>query len=598
MLGLVGEIYFSRNYFFFQDDFIFLYEAKYSKLNLNYLKEPVFLHFSPMYRLINKVFYHFFAMNFGDAHVIEILIWVSVVVSFSWSISVLIKNRIVWATLILFFCQSIVLVHLASWWTAASNILISYPFSLLFLGAYFRYRLKSQIYQGWLSILWYLISVFIHEQTWIVFGFILLIDVFLFSGNLTVLQLIRKRISYYLLLTLITLGAVINYFFNYYQKTQSAGIGELLKYFWLQFSLSFLPSVTGIHPFAQTQSSDVIYAKFPWIILLSVISNLIITLFVVVFLIARYRKTARIWLIFLVAYLVNSVPIGIARVGLFGPGFGLTADYIGNMVYFFFISVALSIYLIDQKFETRQHSLKRKKILIAVSLVLFLVMEPIHFYSLSLQDSKDFEFSEAMISREFVSNYITNLKDLKSGTYSILDTTVPDSVLGSVFYPYNNLDHISSLYNLNVSYNSLASNVYETNAEGRLILVNYQPLADPLSNSGLMTLKAEGAICSGYKEQRYMQRISANSDIWLYFKAQATGQTYKDMVINVSYYLPEESRPGFQTFVISANPYGQLLNLNSNSMTDMRITVQSTTSGICISQGSLGYFSPSRLNTL
>ena len=51
VVSLASAAWFTRSFYYFQDDFIFIRQAQTSSLSLTYLRGPLFQHFSPVSRL-------------------------------------------------------------------------------------------------------------------------------------------------------------------------------------------------------------------------------------------------------------------------------------------------------------------------------------------------------------------------------------------------------------------------------------------------------------------------------------------------------------------------------------------------------------------
>src|SRR5690349_3191077 len=65
----------TRFTYFFIDDFIFLREARTEAFGVHYLRQPLFEHFSPVTRALDKVLIHVAAGNFAVAHAVQIAIY-------------------------------------------------------------------------------------------------------------------------------------------------------------------------------------------------------------------------------------------------------------------------------------------------------------------------------------------------------------------------------------------------------------------------------------------------------------------------------------------------------------------------------------------
>ena len=88
--GLASAIWFTRSFYYFQDDFIFIRQAQTSSLSLTYLRDSLFQHFSPVSRLADYVLAHWFHSSVAAAHTIEMVLLAASVLAFSWTITELV----------------------------------------------------------------------------------------------------------------------------------------------------------------------------------------------------------------------------------------------------------------------------------------------------------------------------------------------------------------------------------------------------------------------------------------------------------------------------------------------------------------------------
>ena len=252
VVSLASAAWFTRSFYYFQDDFIFIRQAQTSSLSLTYLRTSLFQHFSPVSRLLDYVLAHWFHSSVTAAHTIELVLLAASVLAFSWTIAELVGRHWWRHLLTLGFAESLAVVHLLGWWTATANILPATLFGLLTIAAFLRYRRVGNRRWIAISLLSYGVSLCTHEQSWLVVGYLILFDLLVlapggrFRGALVRLW---REAWIWLGYGLLTVLAMINYFAFYYAPLKPrATVGELIRYIGVQFSQGFAPSAIGIRP--------------------------------------------------------------------------------------------------------------------------------------------------------------------------------------------------------------------------------------------------------------------------------------------------------------------------------------------------------------
>ncbi len=252
VVSLCSAAWFTRSFYYFQDDFIFVRQAQTSSLSVSYLRESLLQHFSPVSRLLDYVLANWFNSNIAAAHTIELVLLAASVLAFSWTITELVGHQWWRHILTLGFAESLPLLHLLGWWTATANILPATLFGLLTLAAFFRYRRLGN--RKWIavSLLSYGVSLCTHEQSWLVVGYLVLFDFLVFAPHRRFREaLVRfwQESWVWLGYSALTVLAAINYFEFYYAPLKpKATIGALARYIGIQFTQSFAPSAVGLRP--------------------------------------------------------------------------------------------------------------------------------------------------------------------------------------------------------------------------------------------------------------------------------------------------------------------------------------------------------------
>lgn len=582
---------FTKNSYFFQDDFIFLKEAKTSRLTLRYLAKPVFQHFSPAYRFINFLAVRLFGMDYTKYYISELLIWAVSVACFAWAISIIIRKDLTWAIVVAVFAQSLSLIHFTIWWTATVNIEVSLALSVLVMGCYFRFRFSGNKSWATLSIIIYFLALFTHEQVWLILGYIGLFDLLLFHAKLTFFQKLKKCSLYWLPFIGLTAAAAINYFTRYYGVVKpSPTAWQMLQYFVIQLTQSFIPAVTGVRYWSQTTSNGILFKPSEFLFVMSYLLGITIVLALITYSLWGNRKLARPWIVFIIAYVTSSIMVGIDRVGLFGVNFGLVTDYIADMTWLFLFCFTFALRMKETDRATKTVTNKsRSRLWLLILLVIG--FEASLCYSASIQNSHDFEMNLARTSKIYVNNFRNSAKNIKRNNFAILSTAVPDSVVGSSFSPYNQLGSIASLYGVKATFDQMMPVVYEANSYGDLIRVYFDSKMRPIAEGKselISQIAPQLKLCNGASKISIPTSLTVQSgrDLWvevsvLSSSAVSSGSLY------VSYDTASKSAI-IVNAQYSSSPYPILVNLNSSRISSLNLNL--TAQDSCVAGIQLGIF--------
>ena len=324
--------------YYFQDDFIFIRQAQSSGLSLGYLRGALFQHFSPMSRLADYALAHWFHSGVAAAHTMELVLLGVSVLSFSWAIAELVGPRWWRHLLTLGFGESLALLHLLGWWTATANILPATIFGLLTIAGFARYRRLGGRKWILISLSSYALSLCTHEQSWLVLGYLVLFDLLVcapdrnFRNGLA--RLWQER-WLWLGYAVLTIAAMINYFVFYYGSVRpKPTFWELAQYVGIQFTQSFAPTAIGLRPL-----------DAGWVNAIALLFDSVLFFAIVIVSIYRRRGAWRVWTVFAVGFLANSILIGANRVGYWGVGYGKQLYYVQAPAFLFLLCVGVAFSL-------------------------------------------------------------------------------------------------------------------------------------------------------------------------------------------------------------------------------------------------------------
>lgn len=480
VISLASAAWFTRSFYYFQDDFIFIRQAQTSSLSLTYLRGSLFQHFSPVSRLADYALAHWFHSNVAAAHILELVLFAASVLAFSWTIRELVGRRWWRHFLTLAFAESLALLHLLGWWTATANILPATLFGLLTISSYLCYRRGGKKRWVAISLLSYGMSLCTHEQSWLVVGYLILFDVLVFApgGRFreAFARLWREAWIWlgYLSLTVL---AMINYFVFYYAPLKPrAGLGELIRYVGVQFTQGFAPSAMGLRPLTNGWTNTVAL----------VLDTLV---FAVIVFVSIYRRPSawRVWTVFAVGFLANAFMIGANRVGYYGVDFGKELYYLQSPAYLFLLCVgaAYSIdpagvpYVMHQNAPVRPRApghLRKpgngvRLRVVSACLLAFGAYALVFVTSATTMTAKDQSNVESAAARAYFTKLLGQMDAAggPSGQVAVLDAAVPDGVLDAGFAPWNQLSYDLPVVSPDAVVDQLRKATFEVSPDGALV---------------------------------------------------------------------------------------------------------------------------------
>jgi ABC-type multidrug transport system fused ATPase/permease subunit len=434
--------------------------------------------------LADYVLVHSFHASVTAAHIMDLALFVAAVLAFAWVIAELVGPRWWRHLLTLAFGESLALLHLIEWWTATANILTATVFGLLAIAGFVRYRRLGR--RRWIavSLTAYLVSLGTHEQAWLVPGYILFFDLFLFAPSG------RVRASFarvwnegwiWLGYIVMTALAMANYFVFYYAKVQPGPTtSELVRYVWIQFTQAFAPSTIGLRPLTTE-----------WTNTFALIVDSIVVLVIVIASIYRSPRAWRVWAVFAVGFLANSLMVGANRVGYFGVNYGKQLYYVQAPAYLFLLCIGIAFSL-DRSGEPYvvyaglQHESKapngipnhirhagprRLWLRPAAAIVALALYGAAFVMSANALNDKDTSSYDSAKSKAYFTTLAGQIRvaESRGERVSLTDTSVPASVITPVFAPFNQLSSILALLEPDVAFAGRGDATFRVTGNGSLL---------------------------------------------------------------------------------------------------------------------------------
>jgi hypothetical protein len=474
VVGVASAAWLTRNFFYFLDDFIFIRQAQQSSLTFEYLRSKTFQHFSPISRLADFVLAHWLHSSVAAAHIVELVLLTLSMLAFSWAITELVGRRLWRHLLTLAFGESLAMIHLLGWWTATANILPATLLGLVTVAAFVRYRRLRQRQWAVISILSFALSLAAHEQSWLVFGYLVLFELLIFApgGRIrAALARMWQEAWIWICYAVLTGLAMANYFIVYYAPfgPKRATPDELIRYFGMQFVQSFAPSAFGLRPLTTG-----------WANALSL--DLDLTLFLVIVAVSIYLRPGawRVWTVFGVGFLANSLMTGGDRVGFFGVDFGKDLYYIQSPAWLFLLCVGMAFSIPARRKRGLAHIHRPSAPFVRIGLlgVVFLALglyEVAFFASASTANTKDPHSQFSQAARAYFARLTSQFEAATrhGARAALLDTPAPGSFAGP-FVPYNQLSSLLAILNPSIPVGRLRPEIFEVASDGSLIRLRVQ----------------------------------------------------------------------------------------------------------------------------
>ncbi len=312
--------------YFFVDDFLLLRQAQTSSFDLNYLRVPLFEHFSPVTRILNKVVVDIAPGSFGFAHALELVMYAAAIAAMMFVLRTIMGRTWGALALTLLFGQSIFLLRLLTWWTATANLLPATVGMLLATGAYLRWWMRGG--NGWLVLVFaaFLVALLDYETAMLFPVNLLLIRLFVLSDRLDPREWVRivwRERTAWIGFAVLDIAALANYFHRYYSQLPHPTGGQVIHFLDIAFFETFIPGLFGIKQLPSSGTATAVATTFAFAAIVAV------TLY--------FRPRAwRCLVVLVAAFLLTLLPLGLNRIRLFGVSIG-AEPYYHQTVQFMFI---------------------------------------------------------------------------------------------------------------------------------------------------------------------------------------------------------------------------------------------------------------------
>lgn len=488
-LQVGAAIWLTSSTYFYQDDFLFLEQARTQPFNLSYLREGLFEHFSPVSRLLDSLLALTTPPSFELARALQMFFFAGTLAAFGWVMATILGHR--WSAVVLtvLFGQSLVLMSLLMWWTATANLLPSICFELLAIGFYLRWRRSASAWQLAASLLAFAVALLDYEDAMLLPIYLLLIRLVILGDRLTPLAWARglwKEKWAWMSYGVLDVAALINFLTGYYFHVARPTLAQMGRFLELGLFESFMPALLGL--------------KDPELPLTNhvgvVVAADVIVVIVIGLTVWRRPRTWRCAAVFVLAFLVAMVPLGLNRITLFGVGLAQDLQYQQSVQFMFWILVAFAMTSSGRMARSRMRQKRGRpplpvKVWAAATLLVVATYSVAYVSSVgALAESNP----DASLSSVYVNGFLNAASRMRAASgqnVDVLDLTVPFNVLSSAFFPYTRYDMFFALVDPGVRIDQPAGEVFSLSTSGRLVSESFQEItsgalskADVLSSDG------------------------------------------------------------------------------------------------------------------
>ncbi len=479
-LQIGAALWLNASTYFFQDDFLFLEQARTQPFGLTYLREDLFEHFSPVSRLLDSVLALTTPPSFALARTIQMVLFAATLAAFGWVMVTILGHR--WSALVVtvLFGQSLFLMRLLMWWTATANILPATCFGLLAMGFYLRWRRGGSAWQLAGSLLAFAVALLDYEDAMLLPVFLLLIRLLVLEDRLTPLAWLRavwKEKWAWLAYGVMDVVALANYLLGYYVSVARPSLAQLGRFLELGLFESFIPALFGVK-----DPQLPVTSHLGLVVALDLIAVLGVGIVV-----WRRPRAWRCVVVFVLVFLIAMVPLGLNRITLFGVGIGQELYYQQSVQFMFWILVAFTLApagqlarsVVGRRWGGFRLPIKAWAAGTAVVVAAYSVAYVSSVGALAASNS------DPQQSSQYVNGFLRAASQVRATSgqaVDLVDLTVPFGVLSGAFFPYTRYDMFLALVDPGVRIDQAAPEIFTVSPSGGLVPESFHAVTEGALN--------------------------------------------------------------------------------------------------------------------
>jgi hypothetical protein len=472
ILVLVEVVFATRRFTFFQDDYVFVAQGRgeivrdgvihSQPLTLDYLRDALFEHFSPLARL------GFWVIGRTDApqmwaRLVVLALVAGLVVALGILCRVVLGRTLEALLLTMIAGQGLVVVHLAGWTTASLNMVPAVALCSLSFAAAVRYlRDERSSWYAVVSVVLFGFGLLDYELTMFLPVFIgswFLLCVGPELGFRTTLARIVQSFFYWLAFAVLAAAAALNFKLNYMASGLSKpSAQQFIETLWHSLAQGLFPSVLGVSAVEHGAGIGAVVAMLVWAWL------------VIVGLIQLGPRFAASIALAFIGWFLCTATLAWGRAAVNTPWVGIDLFYAAVPLLVLVVAVAEALRLpVRVRRRRAEPQLRVVSVLAAVALV-----------SAGLTQAQSRQATDpngvASAARAFQRTFLRAVSE--HGAPAVVSAPVPDIVVLRSFYPYDYISRNVGTLTHNVRWDVADGGpLYRTNAYGELVEVTVAPRA-------------------------------------------------------------------------------------------------------------------------
>jgi hypothetical protein len=423
-------LYFSRNNFFWGDDFYFFMNARQEGMSIRYVTHDVSGQIAPGYRLLNFFYINVFGLKFWPARFIEItleLITLLIMLSIARRHHAKEILMVAVATLMIF---SPLYAGRIGWWASALHVLPATAAALGSIALSSRTNFDSR--EKWLGGALYLVALLFFSKAF--FSIFILLAVRMtqrneISPNAPVFHHAVRALNDISPQVMIASFYLLFFWFGHYggmvQRPSFEQLGYFVLYGW---NYGFLIRASGLDYF------------FPGRLILL---NLVIVI-IVLNSIKRRRTNSFLWVGFGIYFLLGTASIGVYRIAMLGVDAAASARYHSDTLVYFLIVLILAYRPNVDEQATVFIMNKVRRWPRVIGGACFIIAAGVYL-SRSSERARPSWYYELTEVRAFVDNVGAGLAEVGPSA-TIANTRLPAYILGEWASPVNTFEDFSTLF--------------------------------------------------------------------------------------------------------------------------------------------------------
>jgi hypothetical protein len=478
VLASVLQVVLSRDVFLFWDDLYFLGQARDSDLSWSYLSEPLFLHFSPLSRLVDWIFVGVMPGHLWVILLVQAVLLVSVVAASTWLMVVLHGRTTIALAGAVLLSFSLTLVPLGNWWTAGVNILPALA------GFYVSFGAMIKLLGG--SSRWYLapclagvtVAVLDYELPLLIIGYLGLWFM-LFGSRVTPdswSAALRRTRWAWVGVAAICIASAVNYRLNYYVdvgRPRLIDVGHALANSLVR---TLVPTALGFHD-PRSDAFSLLCLVIGCVVLVTLVAWLLLT-----------REHAWRGLLFAaVGWLLPVLALSLNRLTVYGIA------VVDNAIYFHLPTVLAMVGVLEAWRSPRRagrHVVRvgrgSRRVLVPLALLAM-----VSGYAWSAGPTAEYQYPEGTSPDWYEQAHESAMERLDGGEpFTVINSDASAALVPGGFKPYNRADRVLGIVGpTSLTFDQARPPYFRFVDSGDLVPVTVDWLAQATAESGELRLR-------------------------------------------------------------------------------------------------------------